>query len=736
MNRSAQLSKLLLTSLLGLISPQLSLQAEVPWYDRTWVGLEVGPTGAQFGGDGIQPDYGYAQDWNGREIVERTVECGGEYLVIWARDGEYAYYNSEVLPKPPGLGDRDPLKETMDAAKEHDLPIIAYCVVQYGSRALREHPEYEMKGVDGAGLNRVCFNSDYWEYLQRVIREIAGYGVAGFHVDMLDQGFGPPHGCWCDNCRELFREMFGEPMPAGADWSPAWHKMLEFRYATSDRFEKKITDFIRSLNPEMTVDFNYHGYPPFSWEVGQRPVSHAANGDFVTAEAGVWGFGALSGGMVAKFLRAALPGGRYQVAIQRGVRMYHDQTTRPIADMRWETMSLLSHGAQVTMIDKTAFDGWLDPLFYQRIGEIFEEVHTKREHWGHDPIEEVGLYYSLRSRDWYGRDAAWKYQQAFLGAAQILVESHVPYGMALSENMDLERLKDFKVLWIPNAPILSAEEIELFREYVWQGGHLIATGITGTRNEFGGYDPSPAWQDLIGANIVQELATDDNHWRFTRELKGELSQWSHEIPIRWPFLIRSPALQLTTQGARSVGELLLPHRTVLQRLGKHGTEWPMSANQKQPSGPAALIHEVGQGQVVTLAASPGFAYAGDWALSEHRQLMENILDYLIPDPAIDIDAPSYVEAVPTRDQTTGKVRIHWIPYATPGRPTPSTGRPKLQPHWMKDVPPFRATVTLKVGSEIKSVNALDARTRITQRSNRIDLEALAGHETLILEMED
>ena len=57
-------------------------------------------------------------------------------------------------------------------------------------------------------------------------------------------------------------------------------------------FEKALTAHIRSENPNLTVDYNYHGSPPFSFEVGQRPVQHAGNGDFVTGETGVWGFSA------------------------------------------------------------------------------------------------------------------------------------------------------------------------------------------------------------------------------------------------------------------------------------------------------------------------------------------------------------------------------------------------------------------------------------------------------------
>ena len=117
--------------------------ADRPWFERSLVGLEVGPTGAQFG----HSDATDARDrarFEGREIVRRAVAAHSEYLVLWARDGDYAYYDSKLLPKAPGLGQRDPLCAAVDEARQHQLPIIAYCVVQQGGHFLRAHPEWEM----------------------------------------------------------------------------------------------------------------------------------------------------------------------------------------------------------------------------------------------------------------------------------------------------------------------------------------------------------------------------------------------------------------------------------------------------------------------------------------------------------------------------------------------------------------------------------------------------------------
>lgn len=298
-----------LTGFLTLALAGALTAADRPWFQRSLVGLEVGPTGSQFGGS--TNDTGFATRFNGRDIARATKDSGAEYLVIWTREGDWAFYNSKLQPKPPGLGDRDVLREAVDEGRKLGLPIIAYCQVQYPAHALREHPDWRMVDPDGKPIDgRVCYRSGYLGYLKQMVEEQLAYGIAGFHLDMVDQGFGPPHGCWCATCQKEFQEQHGQPMPKGVTWDEGWERMLAFRYASSERFEQELTAHIRKVNPRATVDYNYHGTPPFSWEVGQRPVQHAGNGDFITGETGVWGFSALTVGLNAEFYKAATPGCR------------------------------------------------------------------------------------------------------------------------------------------------------------------------------------------------------------------------------------------------------------------------------------------------------------------------------------------------------------------------------------------------------------------------------------------
>ena len=736
--RFTMIRQAVLGTVLALLPPATVVTAAEttePWFRRSLVGLEVGPTGAQFGhSDPI--DKGYCARFDGREIVRRTVAAHGEYLVLWVRDGDYAYYDSKLLPKAPGLGDRDPLREAVDEARNHRLPLISYCVVQQGGHLLKAHPEWEMRGADGKPIGRFCLNSGYLAMIKKITAEQLAYGIDGFHIDMLDQGFGPPYGCWCEICQAGFKKQYGHDMPNGATWDNAWDDMLEFRYRSSEQFEKELTAHLKSLDPRATIDYNYHGNPPFSFEVGQRPVQHAGNADFVTGETGVWGFSALGVGLNAQFYRASAPGLPYQVAIQRGVRMYHDQTTRPLNDIRWELFTLLSHGAFVTMVDKTGFDGWLDPVAYERFGAAFAEVKRKREHFGHQPLYDVGLYFSSRTRDWLGRDDAARYFKSFQGAHRAGVLEHFQFGVLFDENLSLAKLRRFPVVCLPNAAILSPREVELLHQYVRQGGRLIVTGHSGQLDRFGNSLGKSTLSTLIGATSKGRLESIDN-WVKVPAADGladnsveaaSVTRLSRGLRSNWPFLVKGPATVYEPTTAKTFGELLKPHRTTRQLQGKMGTDWPMSADS--PVGPAILVNQIGKGAVLTLAASPDFATASEHAIVEARTLLRNAIRLLHPAPRVRVTAPANVEVVVTDDSRHRKLRVHCIAYNATPRTTPGKNRPFTLPGLVEEAPIFR--VGLELADEPKEVEAVNPLTTVLRKGRRVEATVEDIHEVLIL----
>ncbi len=713
-----------------ILAAGVSAASAPAWFERALVGMETGPTGAQFGFSD-PTDARYCARFDGRELVRQAVAAHSEYVVIWARDGDYAYHDSKLLPKAPGLGTRDPLREAVDEARRLRVPLIAYCVVQQGGHFLKAHPEWEMRGPDGQPIGRFCLNSGYLEAMKQILAEELAYGLAGFHIDMLDQGFGPPYGCWCGVCREAFAKEFGHAPPAGVTWDAAWDEMLEFRYRSSVRFERALAAHLKALDPRATIDFNYHGNPPFSFEVGQRPVQHAGNADFVTGETGVWGFSALGVGLNAEFYRAATPGRPVQVAMQRGVRMYHDQTTRPLNDLRWELTTLLAHGAFVTMVDKTGFEGGLDPVAYERIGAAFAEARAQRPHYGHEPVAEVGLYFSSRTRDWIGRENPGRYFQGFMGAHRACVLAHLGFGVVLDENASAATLARFPVVCLPNVGILSAAEIALLRSYVEQGGTLLVTGTSGQFGARGQPLGEGMLDALIGARVKGRLDSNDNWVRLDATGAGDKATPSAllaDLRPDWPWLVEGPATIYEPTTARPYGQLLKPQRTTRQREGKEGTAWPMSP--EAPVGPAVLVNPVGRGTVLTLAASPDFATAGEHPVVEARVLFRNAVRFLNPRPRIEIAAPATVETVVTDEPARRTLRVHCVAYNATPQTTPAQNRPFVMPGLIEDAPMFAVSIRTQPGCV--GARAVNASTSIRRRGDRVEAVVRDLHDVLLL----
>jgi len=698
------------------------------WFQRALVGVEVGPTGAQFSNSDTN-DTRYCARFNGAEVVRRCVAAGSEYLVIWARDGDYAYYDSRLLLKCPGLGERDVLREAIAEARPHKLPVIAYCVVQQGGHYLAAHPEFEMRDAQGRRLGRFCYNSGYLEVMKQIVAEQLAYGLNGFHIDMLDQGFGPPYGCWCEACRKQFEAQFGGPMPNGVTWDENWDRMLEFRYRSSERFEKALYAHIKSLDRRASVDFNYHGNPPFSWEVGQRPVQHAGNGDFVTGETGMWGFSAATVGLNAEFYRAATPNLPFQIAISRDARCYHNQTVRPLADLRWELFALLAHGGFVTVVDKMGFDGWLDPVCYERLGAAFKEAQAKRSHFGGQPVQDVAIYFSSRTRDWVGRENPAEYFQSFQGAHKAMLYEHVPWGIVLDENAKLETLRQFAVVLLPNVGIISEKELALFARYVEVGGNLIVTGLGGCCDSRGKLRDNTTLEKLTGARFVRRLDSLDNWVQFPKSQATGLAR--HFAPASGAdalFLVKGPAGVFEPITATPAGQLLKPYRTTRQSEGKEGTSWPMSA--EAPVGPALLLNTVGKGRVLTFAGSPDYATASERHIPEARRLLASAVRLLHPSPRIEIAAPVNVEAVVTDDPSERTLRVHLLAYHSPPQTTPLERRPYVLPALLEDAPIYRATI--KTAQPVKRATAFNQTTRITHRGRQVQVVVEDIHEVIAL----
>lgn len=700
---------------------------EQPWFRRMLVGLEYGPTGANDGDDV------YMAGITGREIIDNVRRANAEYIIVFMKDHDFAYYNSKAGIKAPNLGERDLLQECIDEAKDHEIAVAAYLQIQYDNSSWHAHPEWRMKDSNGQDIpSRLCYNSGYLEDRKVFAAEMMEYEIVGFHFDMLDFGFGSPIGCWCDCCRKQFRATHGIEMPDGVTWDEAWDKMLEFRCNSNANFCQELEAFVKNHDPALSVDFNYHGYPPFSWEAGELPVQHAQSGDFVTAEGLPWAFGNTNPSLLSLFMLGAKPEGPVQGVTSRFVYNYHDYTVRPAADMTWEVLTYLAHGCQCTIVDKADYDGCLAPVAFERIGEAFGEGRRKREYFGYPALPEVGLYYSSRSRNWYGREDGPTYFSAFVGAHKALLQSHIAMSIIMDENVSAERLREFPVVFVPNASILTEREVGLFRDYVADGGNLIATAMTGMCDSHGELRDTCDLAELLGLQSVKAFTDHrDNYLRFPSNLNSsEAASLVDGLPTDHTILTHGPIVEAETSSARGYGEVLAAHRSV------EGVDnpWRDHMSAGRVIGPAITLNEYGKGKAAFVACCVDAAWGESYRMPEHRDAIRNLVRYLNPNPEVLIEAPLNVETVLTEDRERQRLLVHFIAFwgtATSAMGKQGQGRMVLPP-LMEETFGYTAEITVK--RPFSKASGESAESTVSVTGNTVMLQTSQIHEVLIIEL--
>jgi hypothetical protein len=113
------------------------------------------------------------------------------------------------------------------------------------------------------------------------------------------------------------------------------------------------------------------------------------------------------------------------------------------------------------------------------------------------PVASVGLVWSQRNTDFYGRDNAAELVDApYGGYAQALIRARIPYLPVHTADIDRESA-GLSVLILANVGSLSDEECAAIRRFVTRGGSLIATGESSLYNEMGDPRPDFALADLL-----------------------------------------------------------------------------------------------------------------------------------------------------------------------------------------------------------------------------------------------
>ncbi|NPV80257.1 MAG: Tat pathway signal protein [Firmicutes bacterium] len=724
---------------------------QLPWYKRVYRWGQTNITEL----DPIRYDI----DW-WREHWRRTRVQG----IIVNAGGIVAYYPSRYpeVHRALYLGERDLYGEIVCAAHEEGLAVLARMDSnRVHERFYIEHPDW--CAIDAAGnpykagdLYITCINSGYYqEYLPAIIREIIERSHPEGIADNSFSGLDRNHICYCDNCARSFRKATGMDLPKVKDWeSPVYRKWIEWNYAR--RLE------VWDLNNQITKDA---GGKDCLWigMVGGDMVSESVRfRDYKAicerAEVILLDFqarnnahGFQSNGEAGKLIHGLLG---WDKIIPESMAMY--QAGRPA----FRVASKPEPEARLWVLE--GFAGTIQPWWHHigayhedrrqyRTAEPLFRWHEENEQYlaNRHPIATVGVVWSQRNVDYYGRDdAEIRISLPWRGIRNALIRARIPYLPVHIDRIEQD-CESLSVLILPNIGAMSDAQCASIRRFVERGGSLIATGETSLYDEWGDPRDDFALADLFGAHSLRthlgSHSSEGNSWddwsghtylRLIPELRGKVCgpRIGTEPSItqgRHPVLEGFDETDILPFGGRlEVVSTDANSKVLLTFVPAFPIYPPETAWMRIPNTtlPGLIINELGNGgRVAYLPADIDRCYGRD-NLPDHGHLLANLIRWASRD-----DIPLKVEGRGLIDchlyQQPGRLILHLVNL--------TNAETWLAPvHELISVGPIRVSVRLPqdvVGDKVcLRVIGLEMKAKIGDRWTSFDIPSITDHELIII----
>jgi hypothetical protein len=413
------------------------------------------------------------------------------------------------------LGERDLFGELCRAAHEDGLAVFARMDSNRAHEDLYcAHPDWF--AVDATGkpyrageLFITCVSGPYYDaHIPAILREI----VERFHpegfTDNSWSGLGRDSICYCQNCRRRFHEKTGKDIPREKNWSdPAYREWIQWNYMR--RLE------IWDLNNRVTRAV---GGPDCIWagmnsgSVGEqcqsfrdsKEICRRAEIIMLDHQARNEAGGFQDNGEAGKLIHGLLG---WDKLVPESMAMY--QAGSPI----FRAASKPEPEARLWMLDGVA--GGLQPWWHY-IGAYQEDRRMYRTpesvyrwHQAHEeflvnrrPIATVGVVWSQRNTDYFGRDDAdLLVELPWRGITRALVRARIPYLPVHADHIERDA-PQLSVLVLPDLAAMSESQVAGLRRFVERGGGLLATGESSSLDEWGDPRPDFALADLFGTHLT------------------------------------------------------------------------------------------------------------------------------------------------------------------------------------------------------------------------------------------
>lgn len=599
--------------------------------------------------------------------------------------------------KVAGKENQDYLARYLPEAKKHGLRIIIYFDVHWFKGSLGDkHPDWRQVREGGGVITSMygqpsasfCVNSPWREWCFQVVRDLCAYPIDGIFYD------GPvffPDTCYCPYCQEKYQKQYGGKLPSKTKRTGKLARdLLEFQANSLSDILRDTRAVIRSINPQIVFYMNGGGQGG-NWSTARLNRVQIAEQDLLGSEGGYGDVGrGLSKPSITAKLLETQSGSKPRVIFSSARPSPWQFSNHTGPELR------LLHAGSIANAAGTFFFG--SPQAFKRpqmqaLAGMNRFTAKNAAYYRRTRSEAtVALVWSDTTANFYSgaeaqvleseqvkaRSGIGNLGGEFDGLADTILRSQTPFDVIDDVTLEQEQLDRYAAIFLPNVACMNEKTVGRLKEYVQQGGNLLATFETSLYDDLGARRADFALAEVFGVSD-------------TRKIVGPM-RWDYMQPRAdssllegWPRdMVPAPAyhLRVKLNGAESVANFTKPLAGVYAGI-------PQSSDD-----PALVVHRYGKGKVIYSSGDIGNAIHSSH-LVEWTGLIENVLREFAPSPVVIENAPRSVEVVLRSQEQGHRLLLHLINF------TGEMTRPIRRVVPLEDV-----RITLRTQGEVKRIHSL------------------------------
>lgn len=382
----------------------------------------------------------------------------------------------------------DSMKKVADMCHDEGIAVTGYYSLIYNNWAHDNHPDWRMIDETGKSVyeqgkvlkaefaNNDIFryglccpnNLEYRAFVIEQIKEMSEYfTVDGMFYDMLFW----PHMCYCDSCKKRWADEVGGDIPTVEDWKDKkWLLHIEKRRQWMGEFAQMVTDYTKELVPGVSVEHNFACAVLSDGKLAiAEPVNNAC--DYVGGD--LYG-GIYRQSFTCKYYRNITKNNPFEYMFGRVEGNLSKHTLTKAKDVMLSQVYLTAahHGATL-VIDAIDPIGTMDSRVYDKVGEVFEEVIPYEKYYRGEMLEDVGIYYSLKSK-FNAHGEEYTNHLSAVNTLDTMIFNNVPTGVTGGwHNADINK---YKLVVASNLTQEDSYDFDRLTEYAKNGGKLYISG--------------------------------------------------------------------------------------------------------------------------------------------------------------------------------------------------------------------------------------------------------------------